>query len=144
MLQRIQTLYLIVAIILSGGLTLWLSLWENSGGQIVYMLDLIKELDWKLFSIPLVFWMSALLSLISIFLFKNRKQQIILNRWNIILNLYLLGIIVFLILTLPGESQISVKGIGLFLPVLIIVFLVLANKTIQKDEKLVKSVERLR
>jgi hypothetical protein len=40
--------------------------------------------------------------------------------------------------------QISEKGIGMLIPVLSIVFLVLANKAVKKDEALVKSADRLR
>ncbi|OSS38566.1 hypothetical protein C723_2549 [Christiangramia flava JLT2011] len=40
--------------------------------------------------------------------------------------------------------DISEKGIGMFLPIVSIVFLVLANKAIKRDEDLVKSVDRLR
>jgi hypothetical protein len=40
--------------------------------------------------------------------------------------------------------QISEKGIGMFLPIISIVLLVMANKAIKKDEALVKSVDRLR
>jgi hypothetical protein len=40
--------------------------------------------------------------------------------------------------------QISEKGIGIFLPICVIVLLVMANKAIKKDEDLVKSVDRLR
>ena len=47
-------------------------------------------------------------------------------------------------LNLSGETVVSEKGIGIFLPVVSIVFLALANKAIKKDEDLVKSVDRLR
>lgn len=144
MLQRIQTLYLFIAAIISGGMIFFTPLWKNVGGNEFYILDLLKEMDWKLISISIAFFLSAILSIISIILFKNRKQQIKINRFNLVVNLYLLGIIVYHVLTLSGENQISEKGIGLFLPVLVIVFLVLASKTIQKDEELVKSVDRLR
>jgi hypothetical protein len=43
-----------------------------------------------------------------------------------------------------GEAAVSEKGIGMFIPIASIVFLVLANKAIKKDEDLVKSVDRLR
>jgi hypothetical protein len=56
----------------------------------------------------------------------------------------LLGIVVYGLLNLPGENQFSEKGIGVFIPIAVIVFLVLANKAILRDEKLVKSVDRLR
>ena len=53
-------------------------------------------------------------------------------------------IILYRTLTASGETAISEKGVGMFLPIFSIVFLVLANKAIKKDEDLVKSVDRLR
>ncbi len=145
MLQRIQTIYILVALLLSVSAVFLLPLWSTVEGQSIFALDLFKdESNWMLFSIPVVFILSGILSLISLLLFKNRNKQTIFNRLNMVLNLYLLGIFVYHVLSLPGESEISEKGIGQFVPVLVIVFLVLANKAIQKDEALVKSVDRLR
>lgn len=144
MLQRIQTLYLLISSILSGGLIFLFSFWKNTEGKVIFLLDLFNEADWKLSSLLIVFVLSAILSLISIFKYKNRKQQIGINRLNIVVNFYLLGIIVYYLLMLPGESQISEKGIGVFIPIIAIVLLALANKSILKDENLVKSVDRLR
>ena len=144
MLQRIQSLFIFIGIIISGGLSLLFSFWRNSDGEEFFIMDLLNEGDWRIITIPVSFLLSTILSIISLVLFKNRKQQIKLNRFNLLVNLYLLGIIVYLLLSLSGESQISEKGIGLFLPVLVIVCLALANKAIQKDEELVKSVDRLR
>ena len=45
---------------------------------------------------------------------------------------------------ISGEISVSEKGIGMFLPILAILLLVLANNAIKKDEDLVKSVDRLR
>ncbi|SDL45180.1 protein of unknown function [Salinimicrobium catena] len=136
MLQRIQTIYLFLAALVSAGLIFVFSLWENSAGETVYAEDRIM-----VFSLFLV---SALISFITIFLFKNRKLQFVLGRLNIILNLILLGLFVYWSLNISGESQISEKGIGMLIPIISIVFLVLANKAIKKDEDLVKSVDRLR
>ena len=77
-------------------------------------------------------------------MFKNRKLQFVLGRLNIILNFILLGLFVYQSLNVSGETLVSEKGIGIFLPILSIVLLVLANKAIKKDEDLVKSVDRLR
>ena len=118
--------------------------WENHSNLIYYLMDLIKEDSWELISIPIGFIVSTILSFVAMINFKNRKAQIKLNRINLVANLYLLGIFVYLLLSLSGESFISVKGVGLFLPVIVVVLLVLANKAIQKDEELVKSVDRLR
>jgi ABC-type polysaccharide transport system permease subunit len=80
----------------------------------------------------------------SIFSFKVRKRQFVLNRLAIIVNFVLLGVFVYRTLTVSGETLVSEKGIGVLLPVLSIVLLVMANKAIKRDEDLVKSVDRLR
>jgi hypothetical protein len=136
MLQRIQTIYLLIATISSAGLIFVFHLWTNTADQPMYAKD-----DHLYLSLFLV---SAVLSLISIFMFKKRKSQFMLGRLNIILNFILLGLFVVQSLNLSGEADVSEKGIGILLPILSIVFLVLANKAIKKDEDLVKSVDRLR
>ena len=91
------------------------------------------------------FGLSMTLSLLSILSFKKRQNQFVINRLNIIFNLILLGLFVYRSLNLSGETVlVSEKGIGMFLPIITIVMLVLANKAIKKDEDLVKSVDRLR
>jgi len=130
--------------LISGVLSFLIILWKNFSGIEYYLMLLIKEDSWELVSIPVGFILSAILSLLALMNFKNRIVQIKLNRFNLVTNLYLLGIFVYLLLSLSGENFISEKGIGLFLPVIVIVLLVLTNKAIQKDEELVKSVDRLR
>ena len=144
MIQRIQSLYLLMAFLISGVLAFLVLLWVNINGTEYYLTGMIMEDSWEIVSIPIGFILSTILSLLAIINFKNRKSQIKLNRFNLVTNLYLLGIIVYLLLSLSGENFISEKGIGLFLPVIVIVLLVLANKATQKDEELVKSVDRLR
>ena len=136
MIQRIQTLYLLLSAIVSAGLIFVFDLWTTINDVIVYAMDRIMYLS--------LFLGSALLSVISIFMFKTRKFQFILGRLNIILNFFLLGLFVYQSLNLSGETVVSEKGIGIFLPIVSIVFLALANKAIKKDEDLVKSVDRLR
>jgi ABC-type polysaccharide transport system permease subunit len=91
-----------------------------------------------------LFGLSTTLSVVSIITFKKRQNQFVMGRLNIILNLFLLGLFVYRLLMVSGETSVSEKGIGMFLPIVAIVFLVLANKAIKKDEDLVKSVDRLR
>ncbi|MDH5414461.1 MAG: DUF4293 domain-containing protein [Flavobacteriaceae bacterium] len=144
MIQRVQTLYLIFAGIISLGLIFVFSLWTNTQGVEIFALSLFNEGLIFLKVIPILFVLSGFLSLMSIFLFKNRKNQFVLNRINILINLILLGVLIYHLLMLSGETQVSEKGIGVFLPVVVIVLLAIANKAIKKDEDLVKSVDRLR
>ncbi len=136
MIQRIQTLYLFLSVVISAGLIFVFHLWTNTEEVKVFATDNYLYLG--------LFLASALLSLISIFSFKNRKSQFVMGRLNIILNFILLGILVYQSPKLPGETLFSEKGIGMLLPIFSIVCLVLANKAIKKDEDLVKSVDRLR
>ena len=136
MLQRIQTVYLIIAAIISAGLIFVFHLWTTNAEVPVFAKDNVTYLA--------LFLGSAVLSLVTIMNYKNRKFQFVLGRLNIILNFILLGLFVYQSLNVSGESDVSEKGIGILLPIFSIVFLVLANKAIKKDEDLVKSVDKLR
>ena len=144
MIQRIQTVYLLVAAIISGGLIFVFSLWENADGNSIFATELIESDSMILKLIPILFIGSAVLSIIAIFQFKKRQLQFVLGRLNILTNLILLGFLVYQLLNLSGETSVSEKGIGAFLPVVVVVLLAIANKAIKKDEDLVKSVDRLR
>jgi membrane protein CcdC involved in cytochrome C biogenesis len=136
MIQRIQTIYLAIAFIATGVLPFVFPLWTINGKEVFFM-------GTKLYSI--LFGLSTTLSLLSIISFKKRQQQFVFGRLNIILNLILLGLFVYRSLNISGETAlVSEKGIGMFLPIISIVMLALANKAIKKDEDLVKSVDRLR
>ncbi len=136
MLQRIQTIYLIVSALLIGALYYWFPLVKDAAGIAV-----IERDEPLVLSLIIV---SVVLAVISILNFKKRKLQFVINRLNIISNFVLLGVFVYRSLTLSGETLVSEKGIGVLLPIISIVFLVLANKAIKGDEDLVKSVDRLR
>ena len=136
MLQRIQSIYLLLAVITSGVLPIFLPLYTLENGDVISFMDNIAYV--------LLFVFSATLSIFTIFAYKKRKNQFVLGRLNIILNLILLGLFIYRSLNLSGESNISEKGIGMFLPVISIVLLSLANRAVKKDEDLVKSADRLR
>ena len=137
MLQRIQTIYLLLALFSASIFPYLLPLWKLDSGKYFYFIENL--------SYVILFGLSIALSVISIISFKKRQLQFVLGRLNIVLNLILLGLFVYRSLNLSGEAPaVSEKGIGMFLPVFSIVLLVLANKAIKKDEDLVKSVDRLR
>ena len=143
MIQRIQTIYLLIASVVSGGLIFVFNLWKTLKNN-VFTLDLFQHESVLLKFIPISFLVSAILSIVTIFLFKNRKLQFVIGRIIILINLFLLGLLIYQSLSLPGEASVSEKGIGMFLPILVILLIVLANKAIKKDEDLVKSADRLR
>lgn len=136
MLQRIQTVYLVISASIMGALYIWFPTIISEKGLILISND-------EPVILGLIF-ASILFAFFSIFSYNKRKSQFVINRLNILLNFFLLGVFVYRSLTLSGETLVSEKGIGVFLPIISIVFLVMANKAIKKDEDLVKSVDRLR
>jgi len=136
MLQRIQSIYLIGAIICSGILPFFLPLWFDENGFPFYFQGDLP--------ISILFGFSTLLAILAIGSYKKRQHQFVLSRMNIILNIILLLLFVLYAPKVSGDPLVSKKGIGLVLPLISIVFLALANIAIQKDEKLVKSSGRLR
>lgn len=134
MIQRIQTLYLLGALA------------ADAGFYFVGKFDAAATTDqWSLGAIDRTLQLIVMVLIVwPIFKFKQRLHQFVLNRLSIILNFVLVGVFAYQSLNLPGEASVSQKGIGVLLPIISIVFLVLANKAIKRDEDLVKSVDRLR
>lgn len=91
--------------------------------------------------------LSAALSLIAIFLFKNRKTQLLLASVNY---LVILGIAIMMYVYSLYMGYFEEKGIdGSFtmyaaIPLALVVFNFLASRGIQRDEKLIRSMDRLR
>ena len=137
MIQRIQTIYLLLAFVVTGVLLFFFLLWTMSDNKEYFFMQS------QVYTILL--GLSTSLTLLGVVSYKKRQNQFVIGRLNIILNLILLGLFVYRSLNLSGETPaVSEKGIGMFLPAVAIVLLVLANKAIKKDEDLVKSVDRLR
>ncbi len=136
MLQRIQTVYMILAILAMGALYFWFpTILDIDGNAVITNTE------------PLVYGPIAaviLTTFLAIINYKKRQLQFVLNRLGILLNFVLLGVFVYRALKLPGESLVSEKGIGVLIPVVSIVLLALANRAIRRDENLVKSADRLR
>ena len=134
MIQRIQTLYLFLVVLLSVVLIYGVQAsilglgFQGSTGVLVFGEGVL----------------SILLAVGSIFWYRNRQNQFVINRLNLISQLFLLGFFVYRSLNVSGEVATSEKGIGMLIPIFSIVFLVLANRAIKKDEDLVKSADRLR
>ncbi len=160
MIQRVQTIYLLLASILTG-LTAWFELAiYYSGDQEIYrygLFGLRSTADGELF-VPgnwivqvVIVALSTMLAIFIIFNFKNRKLQIKLGQFN-----YLLLVAIILSIYFSARNLINIAPlndfenirvvywIGFYMPVAAIAFQFLANRGIKKDEDLVKSVERLR
>ncbi len=150
MIQRIQSVWLLVAALLSACVFMLNMLSINyvdpaTGTEITKGVKLL-EYSYVLALLAIVL---VALPLIAIFMFKNRKRQVNMALLSIVLNI---GFIAFHLTfikdhyldTLKIPAQSTSYGIASFLPVAAIIFLVMAISGIRKDEKLVRSADRLR
>lgn len=101
-----------------------------------------------LITMPLVAFVCiiAILSLSIIFFFKNRKRQLKLIKVSILLTIILI-VGIFIIYSRVITSQLVVNetfNTGAFFPLITLLFLVLAYRGVKKDDKLVRSADRLR
>lgn len=135
MIQRVQSIFLFLAGVVSLGLSNLFDLWKKG-------VEWMQVDDYKM--IWALFISSGIISFVVIFLYKNRKRQLIFNYINILINVVLVGLLIYRLYNLPGGVVASEKGIGLILPFISIILLVMANRSIKKDERLVKSIDRIR
>ncbi len=141
MIQRKQSIYLLLAALLNAGVFFFDLYQYHTQVSGTDTLGKIRVND--NFVALIIATLITLLPLITIFLFNNRKRQISLSMVSI------LGIFSFIALLLWRVNGVPppVNGsywIGSVLPVISLVFLIMAIMGIRSDEKLVKSVDRLR
>lgn len=129
MIQRIQSVWLFIAIL---------------GAVFLYITSTDLDIEFKKPIMLISCGVLVILGGLSLFGYKNRKRQIILNRLSIILNALLLGLLSYWLLKLSGGINFPEKGIEPVFPVISIIALQIANRYIRKDERIVKSVDRLR
>lgn len=139
MIQRIQSIYLLVAAIAVALLFSFPFATSDptpDGPLADGDLDVYDNVALLLLVIAIVG-----LNVATIFLFKNRKLQMSLTRSSIVVILALLATVAYFIFTAAATLGV---GLGIFTPALAIVLLFLANRAIYKDEQLVKSSDRIR
>lgn len=90
----------------------------------------------------------GLISLITIFLYKRRMVQVRLVRFSFLLEIVFIALIFFYYIP-QIEEQLEVVAdysgsVGAYLPLGSMLFLLLANRFIMRDEKLIRSADRLR
>ncbi len=130
MIQRIQSIYLIIVAFLSGAMAF---ISES-------IIAIVENANEEIF----IYLLVAILAIWSVLNYRKRATQLVLDNINIFLNVLLIGVSVYYLLTLPGGEDFPKKGIWLIVPVVNMILLVMANINIKKDIALVKSVDRIR
>ncbi len=134
MWQRIQTVYLLIAALVSIAVVLLFPIYTN------------KETVVMAIDNPVIFFLFGFSSgglLANVFNFKKRKLQIVLNRIIMVAYIFALAFIVMDMISHGDAKDISI-GLSVFVPIFGIFFIFLANKGIMKDEKLIRSADRIR
>lgn len=164
MLQRIQTVFLLVALI-SNLMLFQFDLWSgqatNDEGKVVEEAVLsITELQYNpslegqakheetMIWLIILTGITSALMLWSIFLYGNRQFQVKMVRFTMLLEAGLLALCFFYADSVPthfvNEPTSSSYELGVFLPMIGVLCCFIANLYILKDERLVRSSERLR
>jgi 4-hydroxybenzoate polyprenyltransferase len=141
MIQRIQSVWLLLAGI-AGLLTYRLPLWQGKlqDGSVKRFLGPESLL---LFTLIVVV---SLLAFFTIFLFKDRGRQKGLALIGALLSICIVVLEFFLVEDFKKDLNLAASSwqIGAVLPILMIILFIMARSGIVKDEKLVKSLDRLR
>ena len=150
MIQRIQSLYLLIVVILNSLLFI-LPLNEMNTNNGILKLSILglsnskTGLYTELFPLLALTIIIILIALFTIFLYKNRKIQMRLSLYNSVLGLSLSFLAIYYASQIANSNQTSLGfSVGLLIPIIGSIISFLAFKAIQKDDKLVKSIDRIR
>lgn len=147
MLQRIQTVFLLVAILclattFGGGIFSFAkSVSNNNASDIIYYATGGSEPSLLFTSL-----ISILLGGVSVGLFKNRSLQITIVGVSFLFALAWIGVAIYRtrLLAAADASRTVTFGGGVILGAITLLSLLLAIRAIRKDEKLVRDSDRLR
>jgi len=160
MIQRIQTIFLLlssICMILFLIMPVWLKIDPDTGELYkvfsTYLLHQASaESNVEFTFLPYAYSggiavLSILISWIEIFKYKNRLTQIKLGTLNSLLMTGSLVLLVYLTYNAQSDILPNILGeykIGLLMPAAALIWNSIANRFIRKDEKLVRSVDRIR
>jgi heme exporter protein D len=155
MIQRVQTIYLVI-VKLFAILFLFLPLGKiinNTEAASVSLLS-INEQDyfgahieyvWLRYVVIAIAVMILALTVVVIFSYKNRRKQIKFDQMNLILHILLISMAFFYVDFIKAYTELPFNfGIAIIFPIISMVLILIANRAIKKDEKLVRSTDRLR
>lgn len=131
MIQRIQSIYLLVAAISMSLISFKVPVYNLN--ETLFM---AKD-DTKMFVLTIV---GAIFSLLGLFMFKNRKFQMKLIRLTVLIQM-IIGIRIFMLF---NKFEVVLNNSFLFLMAFTLIALIMAYRGVKKDDDLVRSVDRIR
>lgn len=147
MIQRIQTLFMLVAGLLMGSLYFqkFADIIVNNELHIFNAFGIFKEEELLFSGMPLMILIGIITAMhfVAVFLFKKRILQIRILAFTIILLLGLFGMFFYYTYASFEEVKVAFK-VATALPIVAVILDWLAIRAIGKDEALVRSLDRLR
>jgi hypothetical protein len=151
MIQRIQTLFLLTAAILSGMLLTGDLIRLAAGNSTVFSLSFAGMVDQggdvlqRLWPMTIILAIVPLLALVAIFFYRNRPLQMRLTMLVLLLSLGTLILGAFYVLMFDRKIDVTVMWrVKVLFPLITAILAWLAYRAIMKDEARVKSYDRLR
>ncbi|HNV95687.1 MAG TPA: DUF4293 family protein [Bacteroidales bacterium] len=149
MIQRIQTLFLLIALVLEAVLFFQplavLQLDDATFYEIFVKGYVFNNQIQYSFSLLIFTFITLLLNLIIIFLYKKRILQMRLAIYNTILLIGLQGVIAYTIYATSDNLNAEIfLQYAAILPIIIAILHLIAFKYIKRDEELVRSADRIR
>jgi len=160
MIQRIQTIFLLIVginMLVFLFAPLWQKVDSSSGASYTLTAFYLETItspeegvknEFSPYVVPgILGLLSVCVAFISIGMYKKRMRQIILSTLNSLLIGTALGLSAYWATQAEGNILLGIQGAysyGLFLPAIALVFNSLAVRFIRKDERLVRSMDRLR
>jgi hypothetical protein len=155
MLQRIQSIYLLFAGLVIAALFLFPlihNVYVNGKPVTIMVTGIYQDVNGQsthtesFMALAIATAFVALLPVILIFLYKNRKQQIALCYGLMLVVIAYSYWVSQVVKSAIGDAYLTMSnyGIGIILLSLSVLLVVFAQKAIQRDEKLIKSADRLR
>ncbi len=101
---------------------------------------------WMALLLVILFFMAILLTIATSFYYRKRLVQIKLGKYNMLIHAAMILVSFFMIDSIRTQlEQYEVSyGPGLFFPIISLLFILLANRAIRKDENLVRAADRIR
>ncbi|MEG1794314.1 MAG: DUF4293 domain-containing protein [Rikenellaceae bacterium] len=165
MIQRKQTLFLLVALILQviqlfsplGTIVYNTQMGDNVINETIKLMPFgINSIVLGTISNPISIYygsiliISAILSLVAIFLFKNRPLQMRITIFSLFATIIVMGLEAYYIYSVVSPligntmGMSTIYSIIMPAPILVVILLFIAHRLILKDEVLIKSNERFR
>ena len=151
MIQRIQSIYLLlVTALLTSNIFLPIASFVDSKGMVYPLTPLhvsfpeawLNYTPWGQLALLIL---GALIAFASIFLYKNRKLQIRMSVFNLLIMAGFYSVVLVSVIFLKNSSKAELNpSFGLCLPLIAMILNYLAIRAIRKDDEMVRAADRIR